>query len=701
MKGVAYVHYVIDASRLMLPKERILLSAYSERERHLKNEGGGHVGKWENSFAPYLIEPMDCLDSYDYQTVCVVGPGQSGKTSIAENWLLKSVDIDPGDILWYMQTDDTKNAYVKQRIDPMIASHPAMANSVGQKPVDNSLEFKRFKTMTAQFLTASAANLINKSAPRIVIDEIDAYDKSLGNVKPLVDVRRQTFGFQSKVLAISHPDRATGLNPDKHWNDGIMSIYADSDRRIAYWECPDCGAWSSPCPTAERVMAMDYDDEADLDKIEKDVKLVCPVNGCLLNEAKRRVMIRNGFKWIGTGQTIDELGKITGELVKKRTAGFWVVGLMSPFLLDGMGGLAKARVKAERELENGGEDMTLRQVMVKQFGVPYQKPKSVGSVTAEELAERSEPNLRLRWVPEGVRFLTAFADVQGKHFDIMVRGWGERGESWIIDRFKVPGLPASNPDDWDKLVDKVVRAAYPLEGRTDLLMPIRGFGFDSGGMPGVTRQAMDAWLRWKRDGEIKPRGKVAGREVWSAIPTKGANTLNAQRLTVTYPDTSGRKDRSASRGNVPVAIFNPNLYKDDLMGQLSRGSAGPWSVHFPAALRSAEGPHVFFEEMVSEESNAAGRWEKISSGARNETLDLMVGTHLIATLHGLNVLSWRSPPSWAAPWDSNGFLVAAESVASVNKKHNNAPKESQPETGVKVIVKTDKKKSSIAGKLAQ
>ena len=674
-------------------KEKITVEEHACRSRILANEGGGTVGRWERNKAPYLIEPMECITNRDYDTVCLVGPGQCGKTTIGENWLLYSVDVDPGNFLWYMQTSLAKNAYVKTRIDTMVNIHPFTAAKIGKKPVDNSMDIKRFSNMNVEFLTATPSNLINKSAPRILVDEMDGYDKALGNVKPQLDVRRQTFGNQSKIVFVSHPDLALGMNPEKHWNDGIMSVYADSDRRVAYWECPHCQAWSSPNPYSDRYMSLDYDEDASLDDIERNTHLLCPVNGCLISENERRTMIQNGFKWIGLGEEISIDGEITGIRVKKRTAGFWIVGTMSPFILNGIGGLARARVKAEREFDASGDDKTLRQVMVKQWGVPYEKPRVVGSVTAEELAERVEPNLRLKMVPPEVRFLTAFADIQGKHFDVMVRGWGERGESWIIDRFRIGGLPATNPDDWDKLIESVLRACYPLEGRSDLLMPIRGFGYDSGGMPGVSNQANDAWIRWRRDGHIKPYGGIGGREAWSALPTKGANNINSQRLTVTYPDTSGRKDRKASRGQVPMGIFNPNQFKDDLAGQLSKGMNGPWAVHFPAELRSAEPPHDFFEELVAEERTPAGRWEKISAGARNEVLDLMVGTHVVAYLHGITLINWRSPPSWASPWDTNGFLVSAENVASVNKKYNNAPKAPQQDSGVRVIVKKQEKKS--------
>lgn len=677
------------------PKERLTVAEYAAKYRYLSNVGGGHVGLWDNYHAPYLKKPMECLDLLKYLSVAVIGPGQSGKTEIGQNWLLKSVGASPGDFLWYMQSDDSIEAFVKTRINKMIDSHEVMKSNMGDRPVDDSLHYKRFMTMSAEFLTATEKNLINKSAPRIVCDEIDAYSAGIGNVKPLVDVRRQTFGMESMALFISHPDRARGLNPDRDWTDGIMGVYADSDRHIWYCPCPHCGAWSSPNPTAERYITIEYPPDASLDEIEENAMLVCPVNGCLIAESQRMAMIRKGL-WVGSGQDIAIDGTVTGELIKKPTAGFWIVGVMSPFILGGIGALARARVKAEREYEVSGEDLTLRQVMVKQWGFPFVPPRQLGSVSANDLVERSEHIIKLRTVPEGVLFLTAAWDVQIAHFDCLVRGWGEHGESWIIDYFRVNGDTASDATTWDKMIDKLLRVAYPLENKQDVMMPIRGIGFDSGGAPGVTRQAYDAWLRWRRDSRIRSYGTVNGREAWSVLPMKGATGINAHRLNVTYPDTSSVKNRKASKGTVPVCMFNPNLFKDDLAGQLHRAARGAWYVHFPAGLKSKEPPHEFFEQLVSEHRDASGRWEKNNRHIRNEVLDLMVMTHALAHLHGISQINWQKPPSWASAWDSNNFLVKTDMLANPEKKSDNAV---QVESGVKIIVSDRKNNVSLIDKL--
>lgn len=656
---------VREALTNLVPPERQTVAEYAVLNRKLSNQGGGYVGRWHHDKAPYLVAPMDTLSRLDYLTTVVVGPGQSGKTEIAQNWLLKSVANDPGDLLWYMQTDPGLESYVKSRINPMIDSHPDMAMRLGSRPIDDSLHFKRFDGMHVEFLSASANNLINKSAPRIVADEVDAYDQALGDVKAVLDVRRQTFGRQSMLLALSHPDLARGLKPDRDWTSGIMSMYGDSDRRVWYWPCPHCGAWSSPAPIAQRYMVLHYDDTQTLDEIERNARLICPVNGCLIEDRSRRAMNAAAYRssfggWIGDGQEISQDGVVTGDLVARKSAGFWIVGVMSPFILGGIGALARAKAKAERELEVDGDDTALRQVTVKQFGFPYAASRVVGTVDANDLADRAERELPLQVVPRGARFMTAQADCQIAHFDWLVRAWGEHGESWVVDRGRLPADPATSPDDWDKLLSDVFQRTYPLGDGSGRRMSIRASGYDSGGQPGVAQQAYAAWTRWRRLRATRRFGTIGGRDVWSIIPCKGASALKAPRLNVVYPDTNRKANKAAAAGNVPVAMFNPNSFKDDLIGQLRVGEAGPLYVHFPYALRSTEQPHAWFEQLTAEQKLANGRWDKINKSGRNEALDLMVLSHVLAHLHGLSRINWEKPPGWAAPWDTNTSIRAAD-----------------------------------------
>jgi phage terminase large subunit GpA-like protein len=212
--------------------------------------------------------------------------------------------------------------------------------------------------------------------------------------------------------------------------------------------------------------------------------------------------------------------------------------------------------------------------------------------------------------------------------------------------------------DWDTLLEAVFLRAYPLADGSGRTVRVCGAGYDSCGLPGVTQQAYAAWMRWRKARHARMFGKISGRDAWNIIPLKGNNSLLGSRLTVSYPDTTRAANLRAGGGNVPVGLFNPNMFKDDLAGQLQCADTGAWHVHFPHALRSAETPHVWFEQLVAEHGLPNGRWEKISATVRNEAMDLMLMSHVLAHLMGLSRADWTRPPRWMTPWDKNPLVQA-------------------------------------------
>ncbi|GBQ92130.1 bacteriophage terminase large subunit [Acetobacter nitrogenifigens DSM 23921 = NBRC 105050] len=653
---------VRKALQAYLPAEKISVAEWAAQSRYLDNRGGGYVGRWSHDEAPYLVGPMEALTSWSHLTTAVVGPARSGKTACGQNWIGQTVENDPADMLVYAQTEDVLESYVKREIEPMIASHPVMAERLGAAPKLRSMKFKQFRGMCVEFLSATKNNLINKGAPRVIMTELDAVSPELGDAYNLASFRRQTFGRESMVFAESHPDRARGLDPSL-WTDGIMKLYADSDRRTWWWPCPHCNAFSSPTPGATREMVLHWPEDAPLDEIKEEARLVCPCCGSLIEDKWRRAMNLDGV-WVGSGQEISEDGEVSGELIKSDIAGFWITGLMSPFVIDGIGALAREMAKAKRAFEITGDEKDLKEVTVKRFGIPYGGQRKAGSLDAATLADRAEPALKLGRVPVGVRFLTAGIDIQSNRFETLVRGWGRGSESWVIDRWEVPADPATSPDAWDALLRDLRQRKYELDDGSGRGMSIRAIGYDSGGQEGVTIQAYNAWRRARKSGLARMAGRIDGREAWTLLPLKGASSLNAPPLSVSHPDSQRRDRKASARGEIPVGLFNPNRAKDDLNVALQKAEPGPLAIHFPGALREGEAPYPFFEQLVAEERGPGGRWVKKRGVSRNEALDLMVMTSVMAFLFGAHRINWDRPPAWAAEWDENSLVSVIEDATA-------------------------------------
>ena len=60
------------------PPERMTVAKAAEKYRFI-NQPGAYVGQWDNSTAPYMVEPMNTFASRDYSNMAFAGPAQSGK----------------------------------------------------------------------------------------------------------------------------------------------------------------------------------------------------------------------------------------------------------------------------------------------------------------------------------------------------------------------------------------------------------------------------------------------------------------------------------------------------------------------------------------------------------------------------------------------------------------------------------------------
>lgn len=651
----AWLLTTFDALR---PPARISVAEHAEKHRWMRGSAG-NIALYEHGIAPYLRGPMEALTADGIETVAIVGPAASGKTAgPAESWLLQTIHADPADMLWYMPTEDLVGSYVKGRIEPLLDAHEKLIGHL--RHGRDSVQMKRFRGGRVEFLPFIHNALVNKHVERIVVDEFDALDPSLGDPMQLINPRRQAAGARSRVLAISHPDLGLPITAPRERQRGIMRLYAAGDRRTWWWPCPHCNAFSSPNPGTARRMVLHYDDAAPIDEVAGTAHLLCPSCGTEIEDGHRHAMNQAG-RWVCAGETIDEEGRITGQRIASPIAGFWIVGVMSPFVMGGIGALARSRVAAERALAAGGDHADLRNVMVKGWGEPPEPLARVGSLDAATLADRADERLRLGQVPEGVRFLTAWADAQGNRWEWLVRGWGEGGESWIVHHETIPGDPAASAAEWDALLERMMAATFALADGSGRCMRIRAAGFDSYGQPGVTEQAYAAWLRRRQKGKVRRLGVIEGRDAWELIATKGATARAAPRISVLYPNTQRKDRKAAARGQVPLLLFNPNAAKDALAAQLALVPPAAGAVHMPAALRDPKGPpHAFFEGLAAESRDpATGRWSPTPGATpRNEPLDLMVGCEVVARLHGLHRIDWERPPVWAAAWETNTMIVA-------------------------------------------
>ncbi|EHC2850096.1 phage terminase large subunit family protein [Escherichia coli] len=611
--------------------------------------GAGNSVPWDPLVAPYVIEPMNCLASREYDAVIFVGPARTGKTiGLIDGWVIYNVICDPADMLIIQMTEEKAREHSKKRLARTFRVSPEVVSRLSPNKNDNNVYDRTFLAGNYLKIGWPSVNIMSSSDYKCVaLTDYDRFPEDIdgeGDAFSLASKRTTTFMSSGMTLVESSPGR------DVKWRrtspheapptTGILSLYNRGDRRRWYWPCPYCGEYFQPCGD----VVAGFRDIADPVLASEAAYIQCPsCSGRIMPEQKRELNGRG--VWLRDGESINADGSRYGDPRRSRIASFWMEGPAAAY--QTLSQLVYKLLTAEQEYETTGSEETLKTVINTDWGLPYLPRASMEQRKSELLEQRAEP-VPSRSVPDGVNFLVATVDVQaGRHrrFVVQVTGYGSRGERWIIDRYNITQSlrgdsdgesqridPASYPEDWDVLLTDVFHKSWPLASDPSQQMRLMAMAVDSGGEDGVTDNAYKFWRRCRRDG--------LGKRIYLF---KGDSIRRAKLITRTFPDNTGRTGRRAqAAGDVPLWLLQTDALKDRVNNALWRDSPGPGYVHFPDWLGS-----WFYDELTYEERSSDGKWSKPGRGA-NEAFDLMVYAEALVILHGYEKIRWPDAPEWAS-----------------------------------------------------
>ena len=658
-----------DIANLLKPPRRMKVSeAVAEYMR--VPVGGGNSVKWDDNTAPYILEPMNCLNSREYDAVIFVGPARTGKTvGLIDGWITYSIICDPSDFLLVQLTQEKASEHSRKRLDRTFRCSPEIAKRLSPRKNDNNVHDKYFRAGNLLKIGWPSINVLSSSDYKYVaLTDYDRWPDDVdgeGDGFSLASKRTTTFMSAGMTLVESSPGK--DIVDLKHHpkttheappTTGILSLYNRGDRRRFYWQCPSCSEWFEP----SMANMVGYRDDTDYVKASENARLQCPHCQSLVDPDKKRAL-NIGGKWLKEGQTIDKDGVIHGDGRNSRIASFWLEGPAAAYQTWAQ--LTYKLLTAEHEFEMTGSEETLKAVTNTDWGLPYLPRSALEQRRSDELMERREETEK-RTVPYGCRFLLAAVDVQGgrnRRFVVQIVGYGENSERWLIDRYNIkssmrsnsdgeslPIDPSAYPEDWDLLISDVLNKQYRIEGLDGGFMPILAMAVDSGGEDGVTDNAYKFWRRCKRDGLSK-----------RVYLVKGDSTKRQKLITRTYPDNTSRSDRHAkARGDVPLYLLQTDQLKDRISNALSRETVGANYIHFPSWIGE-----WFFDELTYEERGQDGKWRKPGK-CNNEAFDLFCYAHAIAILRGYERIKWGDEdnvPHWAKLPGSNPNVIRKETTA--------------------------------------
>jgi len=613
--------------------------------------GAGNSVPWDPDLAPYVIEPMNCLASRQYDAVVFVGPARTGKTiGLIDGWIVYNVVCDPADMLVIQVSEEKAREHSKKRLDRTFRCSPEVKKRLSPRRNDNNVYDRTFRAGNYLKLGWPSVNIMSSSDYKsVALTDYDRFPEDIdgeGDAFSLASKRTTTFMSSGMTLVESSPGRDIR---DTKWRrttpheapptTGILSLYNRGDRRRLYWPCPHCGEYFQP----EMDNMTGYRDTSDPVLASEAAFIKCPAcAGRITAEMKRSLNMK--CVWLRDGQSIDSTGRISGEGRRSRIASFWMEGPAAAYQTWAQ--LIYKFLTAEQEYESTRSEETLKTVINTDFGRPYLPRASMEQRKSELLEQRAE-DVPKRSVPDGVQFLTATVDVQAgrnRRFVVQITGYGSMGERWIVDRYNIRHSlrcdgngesiqvdPASYPEDWDLLLTDVFDKTWPLASDPLKGMRLMSMAVDSGGEDGVTDNAYKFWRKCRREG--------LGKRIYLF---KGDSVRRSKLIQRTFPDNTGRSTRRAqATGDVPLYLLQTDALKDRVNNALWRDSPGPGYVHFPAWLGT-----WFYDELTYEERSNEGKWSKPGRGA-NEAFDLLVYADALAILSGYEKIKWPSAPEWA------------------------------------------------------
>jgi len=427
---------ITRAATFLKPPPKLKPSEWAEQNVYIP-VGNAVPGLIRFDNAPYQREPLDMIENPECNRITLQWSAQVGKTMLALCAQAFKVVQNPQSQIMMQPSQGDLNTWLETKFKPLLSSNEVMEEIVakprGREGVNNS----RMVSYPGGFLmfawSGSPKTMRGRSAPFIVCDEVDGYDKTQeGHPVSLLWQRAATYGDQRTLLEISTPT-IKGAS-------FIEDSFEAGDQRRFHVPCHECGEkqhlkWSNVVWPEDEPLKAEYG---------------CEHCGVMWNDAHRIAAIRQG-EWIGSEPF-------------KGHASYHLSELYSCFRRLGDIAVSFLEKKRTHDLQTF-------------VNVSLSETWDEGGDTISDISLMTRCEDYEAEVPDGVLVLVAGIDVQDDRLEYEVLGISESEETWSIDYQILYGDPSSD-DVWGQL-DAALDKTY--EGVNGLKFKIRCSCVDSGG----------------------------------------------------------------------------------------------------------------------------------------------------------------------------------------------------------------------------
>lgn len=465
----------------------------------------GVPGKRNPYLTPYIVEFGRVTASRRRKKTVLVMFAQGGKTEGLFDVVGARLDQSPVPIIWVGPNKQFLTEQLEPRVMEMLDTAPSLKAKVrrGKKMTQT----RKVVNGVPLRLAHGGSSTALKSDPFgfAVTDEADelmANVKNQGDPIALVDMRGNSYAdfvhaitstpslARVETVVLVDDERGVSLEfwarnediqqvPSRIWREfqaGTMHHWA--------WPCPHCAGYFIP---RFKMLLASLKKGASSTEARRMAHITCPHCGGIIEddaEGKTKAAMNAHGVMVAPGQFVCDDGTIVGPEPEAETWSGWVSGLANPFKI--WGDLAAEYVKAK---ETGSPD-EVQTVINAKGGEPYWPGFDGKTQRWETIFERRAPykvadaENPVGEIPSDVLALVVGVDVQGMSLRYVIRGFGSRARSWLIEAGRLNG-PTAEPEIWDDLADLILSPRGGMVPR--LVMVDSGFRPDKKDMGDVHR----------------------------------------------------------------------------------------------------------------------------------------------------------------------------------------------------------------------
>jgi phage terminase large subunit GpA-like protein len=648
----------------MRPSPRTTPDAWAAAHRRYPKTAG-KPGKRDPFLTPMVVPFGRAMaEGHRYKRVVQVCAAQMGKTDTLLDVIGERLDHKPAPILYVGPSRD----FCTDQFEPRLMALLDQASSLAEK-VARGKRMKKTRKIVAGVpvrLAHGGSSTALKSDPA-AIAFIDEYDELLRNVRGqgdplgLVEARGDTYAdFVTGVVSTpslgaldTYVDRDSGL---EFWKEvapedlqsKIWKLWQEGTRYHWAWPCPHCAEYFIPRFSCLKWAPRDDGGKVTPLQARRSAYVECPRCGGVIDESHKKDLNARG-RYVAPGQSIAPDGVVTGEPPESSTLSFWCSGLASPFV--SFGERAERYLKAVRA---GGQE-PIQTAINAGFGELF----SPGGGDVPEWAEVAEHKAEYQRgeLPAGAVFLVLTVDVQKNRLVYVIRGWGGRATSWLIDWGMLYGETVEE-GVWTDLADLM---KTPVAG-----VPIRMVLIDSGFRPG------------KRDDLPLNRIYDFCRRFPRLVrPTKGSSSPMRLPLVKSRIEVTARAN--ANKYGLELIRLDTDHWKSFVHERVRWPSDQPGAWHLPCDVDDDYCKQIISEARIRLASGAP-RWVRRSK--ENHFLDCeamqAAASHLL-NAQRIPVGFARPAPKHAAPAPTQQMQQPPNTIAGPEADDPSAPRATAPE----------------------